>query len=190
MTISMKSFFSLIIFIFAGGQFVPANAQATKPMCTLHATTEQSKGHAVIFGNEAVIPTIHLRFIDATNGKPLSPKSVDVHYYWQWLEYPYPEHAWGAWSDGEDWVRCDALEGSNELSIPERVIKPQGWYDGKYVHFPSNRKPRFDRLEIVIEREGYSPRILIQSRDLQKYKGSVATVKLSSGPPTVSFSDR
>ncbi len=152
--------------------------------CSSYAKTDQQRGPAVVFGDAFNVPLLRFRFVDAA-GNPHVPKTVDIHYYWQWLEYPYPEHSWGAWSDAEEWVRCTPL-ANNELVVSGQAIKPRGWYDGKYTHFPWARRPRFDRLEVVVE-NGSAARIKISKSDLERYRGSTAVVKLSNGTADVSF---
>jgi hypothetical protein len=157
--------------------------------CSLYGSDDKSRGRAVIFGKNYEVPELHLRFIDQSTGKPISPKYVNVHYVWLWLEYPYPEHPWGAWSDAEDWVRCTT--GESETTVPAFTVKPRGWYAGKYAKFPSERKPKFDRIEIVMELEKCAPRLVIKSSELSRYRNATAVVKLSCGAPEeVTFEPR
>lgn len=172
------------------GSGVVAQSSSVCEGCSLYGSEDKSRGQAVIFGREYHVPGLHLRFLDQATGKPISPKYVNVHYYWLWLEYPYPEHPWGAWSDGEDWVRC-ATEGQSEITVSAFTVKPRGWYAGKYTKFPSEKKPRFDRIEIVIELEKCAPRLVIKSGELSRYRNATAIVKLSCGvPEEVTFEPR
>lgn len=148
---------------------------------------------AVIFGKEFPVPELHLRFINQETGKPITPKVVHVAYGWKWLEWPYPEHAWGAWSDAQDSVEC-TTGGDNELVVPERTVKPRGWYNGKYAKFPYtlSGKPYFDGLVVVVEfGNDCRPRLAISRKDLDKYRNTVAVLKLPcQWPVEVEFEKR
>ena len=66
-----------------------------------------------------------MRFVDAKTGSLAVPKITKVHYYWQWLEWPYAEHSSGVWSDAEDWVKC-STGADGQIVIPARIITPFG----------------------------------------------------------------
>ncbi|WP_035357197.1 hypothetical protein [Edaphobacter aggregans] len=84
-----------------------------------------------------------------------------------------------------------ALPDGNVLKVPELLVKPRGWYDGKYAHSSWRKNPHFDRLEIMIDQgRGDFSRIIVLKSDLNKYRVSEATVELSSGPPNVKFDQR
>lgn len=157
--------------------------------CALSQSIDNRKGTPLIYGDPYRVSSLELKFVEKSTGASISPKAVHIHYYWQWLEYPYPEHEWGAWVDGEELLTCTSL-GKDTLKVPELLVKPRGWYDGKYVRFPWSKKPHFDRLEIVVEQGGDFPRIIVHKSDLQKYRASIATVELSSGPPEVRFDEK
>lgn len=135
----------------------------------------------VIFGEEFQVPELHMRFLDADSGKPLVPDVVSVRYLWLWMEYPYPEHPWGAWSDAQDRVKC-TTGGGDELVVPEHTVRPHGWYDGKYTKFPytltGSKHPKFDRLEIVIESAKGAQRLIVKRRELPRYRGTTVVLKL------------
>ncbi len=159
-------------------------------MCTLLSGEEQTRGEPVIFGQEVRVPDLNLRFIDAGTRTPISPKKVEVHYYWQWIMYPAAEHAWGAWADGQDRVRCEPA-GRVEITVPAFTVKPRGWYSGKYTSFPWPKKPHFARIEIVIEFDRWAPRLMIDASDLNKYRGTTAIVRLPrAGRATVVFEQK
>jgi len=146
-------------------------------MCTALPGEEESRGQPVVFGQEVPVPALRLRFLDETSGKPISPRVVMAHYYWQWIMYPATEHAWGAWADAEDRVRCEPA-GQTEISVPAFTVRPRGWYNGKYTEVPWSKKPRFDRLELVIEFERWAPRLIIKESELRRYKDAIAVLKL------------
>jgi hypothetical protein len=146
-------------------------------MCTVLPGEEGTRGQPVVFGQEVPVPALNLRFLDEASGKPISPRTVTVHYYWQWIMYPATEHVWGAWADAEDRVRCEPA-GQTQISIPPFTVKPRGWYNGKYTDFPWSKKPRFDRLEVVIEFDRWAPRLIIKEGELKRYKDALAILKL------------
>jgi len=151
------------------------------------------KGAPVIFGQEFRVPEFHLRFLNKSTGKPLVPKTVHVGYGWKWLEYPYPDHAWGAWSDAHDSIECSTTD--SQLVVPAHTVKPRGWYNGKYTGFPYNltgsKKPKFDGVVLSIEFGGCMPRLEISERELDKYRDSTAMLKLPcQWPVEVEFQKR
>lgn len=156
--------------------------------CKASGSVDGVRGKPLIYGEEYKVPALRLRFVERGSGRAVIPQAIHVHYYWQWIQYPYPEHEWGAWVDADELVSC-STDQTDRLNIPEPIIKPRGWYDGKYVDFPWKKKPRFDRVEIAIERGGDFPRIIIQKKELSKYIDTLATVQLSSGPPVVIFTE-
>lgn len=154
--------------------------------CEASESVDAVRGKPLIYGEEYKIPALHFNFVEKGSDHKVIPQAIHVHYYWQWIQYPYPEHEWGAWVDAEELVSC-SIDQTGRLTVPEIIVRPRGWYDGKYVHFPWSKKPRFDRVEIVIERGSDFPRIVIKKTELSKYLDAVATVPLSSGPPVVTF---
>jgi hypothetical protein len=200
--LSVKISCQLMIMIVAvAGQIASAQQRVGRDSCTLassdvlfpsaNAPKPSTPPHeAVVFGKEFRVPELRMRFVDAETGKPVIPKAINVHYYWQWVEWPYPEHAWGAWSDAQDWVKCTTDD--DQLVIPAHTVKPRGWYNGKYIKFPytlsGSKDPKFDRLEIVFEFEKGAPRLIINEKELVRYKGVTAVVKLPyAGRAAVKF---
>jgi hypothetical protein len=167
-------------FLYIAALAVAGVAEGQK-MCSVYASLDGSRGTPVIFGRHYLVPELKLRFLNATTGKPVSPDSVNIHYYSQWLMVPAPENSSGAWSDVDDWVRC-VPGGQTEISVPRFTVNPRGWYDGKYVKFPytliGSKQPRFDRIEIVVEFDRSMPRLIIKEADLKQYRGAVAVVTL------------
>lgn len=180
-----------ILFVMKAAASQPkAVFQDVQSSCTLAPSVDSTKGTPLIYGDPYQVPSLELRFVEKATGKSITPKAVHIHYYWQWLEYPYPEHEWGAWVDGEELVKC-TLAGGSVLKVPELLVKPRGWYAGKYTRTPWRKNPHFDRLEIMIDQGGGDfARIIVHKNDLNKYRVSGATVELSIGPPNVKFDQR
>ena len=59
-----------------------------------------------------------------------------------------------------------------------RGSSSRGWYNGKDTDFPWSKKPRFDRLEAVIEFDRWAPRLIIKEGELKRYKDTLAILKL------------
>lgn len=169
-----------------------ATAQEGDMRCKLYATAEQfprfnmtswaneRRGDAVIFGKPYPVPELRLQF--QNEGGVVRPMSLDVFYIWKWLEYPYPEHAWGAWSDAYDWFRC-TVGDDGKLTVPSFTVRPRGWYKGFYTYFPWPKKPYFDYIELTVQVEGCAPKLRIALTDLDWYRKSTAVVKVSCGSP-------
>jgi hypothetical protein len=128
-------------------------------------------GPAVLFSSPVVVPAFRLRFADSQSGKTLVPSNVSLAYGWRWLEYPYPEHSWGAWSEASDLVEC--MEPAGEINVPEYEVRPRGWYDGWYTKFPFSRKPSFTGIAVVITLNGCTTRATIPPKELSNLKGQV-----------------
>lgn len=151
----------------------------------------QPRGTAVIFGAPESIPQLRLRFVDAKSGSNVTPTQVIVTYPWKWLEYPYPEHPWGAWSDAYDLLKCTLNQSEEELVIPSYSLVPRGWYKGKYTSFPWSRKPKFDGIGITVEEGQCTSGFGIKKSDLGRYEKAIAIIKLSCpADPQVSFEKR
>jgi hypothetical protein len=153
--------------------------------CKLWARAEQNplggkQSNPVIFGKPYVVPELHLQFEEG--GQVVRPNKVAVFYMWNWLEYPYPEHPFGAWSSARDTFECD-VNKSGKLTVPSFTVKPRGWYRGFYTYFPWPKKPYFDSVELIIHVEGCAPKLKIGVEDLKQYQGALAVVKVSCNSP-------
>jgi hypothetical protein len=145
-------------------------------------------GPAVISGSPVQVPAFRLRFVDMSNA-PVTPTTVSLAYGWRWLEYPYPEHAMGAWSSASDLVECEA--GGSEIEIPQFEVRPRGWYDGKLTKFPFSKKPSFTGIAVVIQLKDCAARATIKPSDGEKLEGRVAVFKVNcKGESSVSFQKR
>lgn len=143
-------------------------------------------GEAVIFSTPALIPAFRLRFVDAASGGQLLATKISLAYGWRWLEYPYPEHSWGAWSEASDLVECDAP--TSELEVPDFEVRPRGWYEGKYTRFPFPKKPSFTGIGVVAQVAGCTARATITSKDAVQLKGHVVVFKANcKGESSVSI---
>ena len=143
-------------------------------------------GAAVIFAAPVGIPAFRLRFVDSKSGKQVTPTKVSVAYGWRWLEYPYPEHSWGAWSEADDLVECEPP--STELEIPAFEVRPRGWYDGKYTRFPFSKKPAFTGIGIVIQLGGCTTRATITPKEALRLHSRSAVFKANcAGESSISI---
>jgi hypothetical protein len=137
---------------------------------------------AVIFGKPYDAPPMRVRFIDGVSGLPLQnlyEGVITVNYSWDWLEYPYPEHSWGAWSTAADELKCKP-DSDGWFVTPAHRVTPRGWYDGKYARFPWSRHPSFNGIGITAN-TGYFARIALKTRDLQKFVKFDLTVRVFDG---------
>lgn len=100
----------------------------------------------VIFGKPFIVPSLRIRVIESGAGNPLIRKELIVRYVWRWLEYPYQEHPFGAWSDAYDLMRC-VTDQNGMIIIAEHKVIPSGWYKGKYS---LGHKPSFQHLDISV----------------------------------------
>ncbi|HEY6413199.1 MAG TPA: hypothetical protein VIX42_05905 [Edaphobacter sp.] len=129
-----------------------------------------------IFGKEVIVPPMHVRFVDGLTGKPLTPSFITVNYGWHWLEYPYPEHAWGAWMDISDRYTCEATEAGS-IKVPEHIVRPRGWYTGRY-----KRTPVFTDVEIVaMDQAGLAARAHIKKGEFNKLRSNDLILRITDG---------
>lgn len=153
----------------------------------LQSRSGKPRGTAVIFGDPVTVSFFSLRFVDTKTGNVLKPSKVALAYGWKWLEYPYPEHAWGAWSEASDVVTC--LETDTEtISVPQFEVKPRGWYDGKYAKFPFAKKPSFTGIDVAITLGECSPRVTIKPEQARNLQGRTVVIKVDChGESTVTY---
>ena len=133
----------------------------------------------LIFGDHYQVPPMRIRILDRKTGQPLKVEKVTIKYRWRWLEYPYSEHAWGAWSEAADSCSCHPdLQGW--IEVPAHEVKPRGWYKGKYIYWPYPKLPHFDEVEVVAF-SGYFARTNIASADLPKFRKNVLVITVQDG---------
>lgn len=139
-------------------------------------TINPRMGQPVIEGQPFVVPLMNWRF------ESLSPPTiVEVRYQWQWIDYPYPEHPFGAWLTSEEMVECQMADLS--LQVPAWTVRPRGWYKGKYTSLPWS-KPRFHQVEFkIVWERNCSQTILLSPRMLGKFRDHDAVLKRSCGAP-------
>lgn len=143
----------------------------------LQSSNGKPRGAAAIFGDPVLVSSFRMRFVDTKTGNVLKPTKVTLAYGWKWLEYPYPEHAWGAWSEASDVLTC--LETAPEIvSVPQFEVKPRGWYDGKYAKFPFAKKPSFTGIDVAITLGECSPRVTIKPEYARHLQGRTVVVKV------------
>ncbi len=133
----------------------------------------------LIFGDHYQVPRMRIRFLDQATGQTLKAVSVKIHYRWRWLEYPYSEHAWGAWSQAADSCTCHP-DKDGWIEVPAHEVVPRGWYDGKYTRWPYSKKPRFERVEIVALTGNFA-RTSIAPKDLQQFEKHQLVITVQDG---------
>jgi hypothetical protein len=125
---------------------------------------------------------MRIRFVDAATGLPLMnlyKGVITISYSWHWLEYPYPEHAWGAWSDAADQLICKPdIDGWFET--PVHKVTPRGWYNGKYSRFPWPHGPSFNGIGITAN-TGYFARVALKPGEIHKFASFDLTVRVFDG---------
>lgn len=110
------------------------------------------------------------------------PSVVEVRYQWEWIDYPYSEHPWGAWVTAREVVECQ--QTGLTLQVPARTVRPRGWYKGKYTSFPWSRPPRFHQVEFkVVWERNCSQTLLLSPKTLEKFRDHDAVLKRSCGAP-------
>jgi hypothetical protein len=135
---------------------------------------------AVIFGHVRSIPAMRIRFLDGRSGLALPSSEITVNYGWRWLEYPYPEHGWGAWNDTSDKLSCKAdLDG--RIEAPGYDVKPRGWYNGTYTKLPWPHRPTFTGVEIVMVTKAGFARVKLSPSNLEKFTSSMLIVRVFDG---------
>jgi len=106
----------------------------------------------VLFGKPYIVPALPMFLTKLHTREPLVGAKVRVLYIWQWLEYPYPEHSNGAWSEAHEIV--DGVSNENGVvRFPEYKVKPRGWNKippKKLSNIFIGGEPRFHHLEIRI----------------------------------------
>ncbi len=93
----------------------------------------------VIFGKPYLVPRLRIQLFDKNMGKPAAGVGITLNYTWNWLEYPYNEAPFGAWSEANYSTTCSANK-DGVIEVGEFKVEPHGWYKGVYS---VGRKPRF-----------------------------------------------
>ena len=144
-------------------------------------------GPAVIFGDPVTVPAFQLRFVDEKSAQSVAPSKIAINYSWRWLEYPYPEHSWGAWSDVSDLIECP--EPGAETLVAEYEVRPRGWYNGKYAKFPFvGKRPYFTRVSISLAVNGCTEQTgaSISAKEARKLKDKSVVFKVNcNGKSTI-----
>jgi hypothetical protein len=135
---------------------------------------------AVIFGEASLVPVMRMRFIDGATNRPLQPQKITINYGWRWLNYPYPEHAWGAWTETSDRLSC-ATDTDGWIESPKHEVRPRGWYNGIYARVPWPKRPTFTGIEAVAVTKSGFARVRIAPRDIRKFESAVLLVRVFDG---------
>ncbi|MFN7542624.1 MAG: hypothetical protein ACK5TN_07515 [Acidobacteriota bacterium] len=139
-------------------------------------TLNRRLGKPVIFGPAFEVPALAWRF-----QSPTAPASIEARYQWLWIQYPYPQHAFGAWESGEETIAC--AEPSLEMVVPSHTVRPRGWYSGTHTSLPW-KKPKFDQVEFVIMWDrNCQQRLMLSPKVLAKFRDHEAVLKRSCGAP-------
>jgi hypothetical protein len=153
------------------------------PGCHLWASGE-GEAKPVIFGDPVKVPAFTIRVVEMGTGRDVPVDYVLLHYTWRWLQYPYSEHAWGAWSDASDIVRCIPSPSQPIFSAPEFEVHPRGWYNGKYARWPWPHRPSFQQIEVaVIAKSGQSPHIFLKKSDFPRFSTSTIVIRVAPKTP-------
>ena len=131
-------------------------------------------GEPVIQGKPFPVPAMTWRFSSAA-----PPEALEVRYHWQWIDYPYPEHPFGAWVTSTETVEC--RKTGLTLEVPARTVQPRGWYQGTYTAL-SWSKPKFHQVEFVIVWErNCRQTVMLSRRIVHKFRDHEAVLKRSCG---------
>ncbi len=132
---------------------------------------------AVIFGDTFTVPSMRVRFINASSGQPMASQDVAVNYGWRFLDYPYPEHAFGAWTETSDRLSCSTDE-KGWIDAPQHLVKPRGWYRGIYTSLPWPKRPTFTGIELVAVTKAGFARVSVPPSEIQTFNRSVLIVRV------------
>ncbi len=142
-----------------------------------HSYVDERQRRAVLFGPEYQVPALRFRFVDLETGLPARPSLMRLFYTWDELKG-------GQWDGGIERFHCKPE--SNEFTVPAYTVKP--WSSER--HWNSSlpwMKPKFERLEVAIHREGLCDRTLLLYRgQMSRVRDSTLIVKLTcAGLPEV-----
>jgi len=165
--------------LFAAGLQAQTNADTCRKWFQ-PSTAGQGNLPPVIFGDRRLVPPMRTRLVLSDGRSAIPTRTVTVNYGWRWLEYPAPEHGWGAWSEASDQAECE-LDQDGWIQVPSHEVQPRGWYDGKYTRFPWPRRPHFTGIGIVAVTNAGFARIHVQPRDLKRFADSDLIVHVSDG---------
>ncbi len=184
---------SIIVKIIVLGSLTLAFGQ-TRPV-TLKAEDENSKiefvgcfcpsTKPVLFGKPYIVPALPIFLTKLHTHELLVGAKVRVLYVWQWLEYPYPEHSNGAWSESHEIV--DGASNKNGVvRFPEYKLIPRGWNKippKNLTNLFIEGEPRFDHLEVRVSGLGvYDYSFSLSKKEVDKIssrKGAEIFVNLA-----------
>lgn len=134
-----------------------------------------------IFGKLVRLGPMRIRILDAATGGPFKTNDVTLSYGWNWLEYPYPEHAWGAWSSASDSLQCSP-DDQGWIESPPHNVQARGWYDGKYTRWPCLKRPHFKGVSFAARSPGgLVARFSLTPSVLKRFEKSDLVVLVNNG---------
>jgi hypothetical protein len=99
----------------------------------------------VIFGRPYVVPKLKITLIDKNTNKPAAGVKMGVGYGFEWLEYPYPEHPRGVWTEAS-YATSDCFANEDGvIEVDEFKVEPHGYYKGIYSN---GKTPKFTTVSI------------------------------------------
>ena len=177
---AVTGFANLLLLLAAS--FIFVFDQESQSTCTCVKEPEADRGKAVIFGEPVYVPALSFAFVQQETGLPVHPEWVKVFYSWEWIEYPYQEHPWGAWSTASEVWECQAT--GSKLEVAARTVRPRGWYAGKYTKWPWPKKPRFEEVSLRISMGGSRMNTFsFKPKELKRMARAVTTIQLSEPRP-------
>ena len=109
--------------------------------------SECERGAPVIFGTPYLAPKLKVRLLDENTNKPLVGSRITLNYVWGWLEYPYQEAPFGAWSEENYSTTCYS-DKEGVIEVGEFKVEPHGWYKGIYS---VGHNPKFLNVSVGYE---------------------------------------
>ena len=135
---------------------------------------------AVIFGRKRLVGPLRIRLVNGISGRPLAHRGITVAYSWRWLEFPYPEHDWGASTETADRLPCE-LDAEGWIQTLAHEVAPRGWYAGKWTRLPWPRPPEFTAVSITAVTTGGFARVSLTLRDLARFEVYDLVVRVYDG---------
>ena len=133
-----------------------------------------------ISGAPVHIPRFHLRVLDGKGQRSAGAKVI-IRFVWEWIEYPYPEHPFGAWSDAYQLTQC-VTDASGSVELVDVRVQPAGWYDGKYLwSLTGKRLPRFKSVDVSVHSRRichFTMDAAVVLRDVKRTRAATMVVRI------------